>query len=107
MKERPEPTQERVPECNRDLEMFPEEISSTVKDAEISNFKTIESLAYFLQAQHGLEKFKKIYEIVAMIDGRSRGRIFIAKYTEELKEYLKPEEISKHLPLFLALSRMR
>ena len=71
-----------------------------------TKFKSIESIASYLQGQYGFEKFKKIYGKVVIIDGRSRGRIRIGQYVEELEGYLTPSQVDKHLVLFLVLSRL-
>jgi len=74
---------------------------------DIDKFKTIESIACYLQGLYGFEKFKKIYNKVANIDERSRGKVCISKYIDELKDYLNTAQVEKHIGLFLVLSRVK
>lgn len=81
--------------------------SSREEKIDIDKFKSIESIAFYLQGHYGFETFKRIYDIVAVTDSRARGRVLLSKYIEELKGYLVPAQVEKHLVLFLALCRIR
>lgn len=74
---------------------------------DINKFKSIESIACYLQGQYGFKEFKEIYNKVASINEKCRGKVLLDKYIDELKDYLTTVQIEKHLVLFLALCHIK
>lgn len=77
-----------------------------MKDKDHDNFMNLESINNYLQSQYGYEKYKKIHEKVSILDEEYKGRIYLDKYYKELNGYLTPEQVTKHIGLFLVTSRL-